>query len=62
LIGKTYIIETILKNTSIFPFYEELNSYFLIAEWNIIKRLTIKKLNKNEFNCLEKKLYQFKRI
>ena len=53
--GKQYLIETILKNTSIFPFYEELNNYSLIVEWNIIGRLTIKKLNKNEYNCLEQK-------
>lgn len=53
--GNKYIIETVIKNTAIFPFYQELNNYSLIVEWNIIQSLTIKKLNKNEYNDLEKK-------
>ena len=54
-IGNKYIIETILVNPSIFAFYEELNNYSLIVEWNTYKKLTIKKLKKNEFNCIEQK-------
>ena len=58
-IGEKYIIETILKNSSIFPFYEELNNYYLIVEWNIISKLIIKKLNKNTFDWLDKRYIYF---